>query len=217
MISEPDLLSQDENGLVTMCLEVPLVVHCTCNTAPQCDCSSIFQACSSGRWLWSWVTARCSTARFWAGPNEHMLHQSTRLGCFVVVWWMGTLEELSLFVSLHSNKTVRPSTVSTDILATVNACMCVRCFNNNRECGALRRLWEHQPCWVKCVSLCQWNHITLWSFFTHLSQYTQTLGLSQTVCQLSESTLRLSAVFFFFYKACHLTKAGKLFSVKYLL
>lgn len=126
------------------------------------------------------------------------LQQSAGPGWSAPVWWTGTPEELGLFVCPHSNKTTRLSTVSADILATVNACMCVGRFSNNGECGELRRLQEHRACWVKCVPLCQWDYIALWSFLTHLTQYTQTLRLSQTVCQLSENTFRLSAVFFLF-------------------
>lgn len=170
------------------------------------DCPTLWLHINlSGLCLWRQGGSGAGSLPDVAQPDSELVQTSTDklkqpagLGWSAPVCWTGTPEELGLFVCLHSNKTVRLSTVSADILATVNACMCVGRFSNNGECGELRRLQEHQACWVKCVPLCQWDYIALWSFFTHLTQYTQTLRLSQTICQLSENTLRLSAVFFLF-------------------
>lgn len=47
---------------------------------------------------------------------------------------------------------------------------------------------------IKCVSPWYWNHIALWSIFTHPIQYAQT-QIFFSGCQLSVNTLWLSAVF----------------------
>lgn len=121
------------------------------------------------------------------------LQQPAELGWSAPVGWTGSPEELACLSVCAAPKQPRLGTVGGDILATVDACMCVGHFSNNGECGELRRLQEHRACWVKCISLCQWDHTALWSFFfTHPTQYTQTLSLSQTVSQLSENTPRLS-------------------------
>lgn len=117
-----------------------------------------------------------------------MLQRPAGLCWFALVWWMDTRGVQP--VCLSAQQPNSPAQHS-QYLATVIACMCVGCFNNNREC----RDWRSTL--VKCISLCQWNHTALWSCFTHLTQHTQTVRLSQAVCQLSENSLRLHVAFSF--------------------
>lgn len=134
------------------------------------------------------MLGQCQTKQILRGTKQAQKCCSGRLGLVGLLWSGGwTPEEFSLFVFLHSNKIAQHSTASV-WPQSLHAC---GCFSNNRE----RRDWRSTL--VKCVSLCQWNHTALWSCFTHLTQHTQTVRLSQAVCQLSENSLRLHVAFSF--------------------
>lgn len=77
--------------------------------------------------------------------SKDKLQRPAGLGWSALVWWMASSEELSLFVCLHNNKTVRLSTVSTLKFwpQPMSACVSdasvaagnVKCWENSRNTG----------------------------------------------------------------------------------